>query len=37
MVSEFRDADSQHSIRLREIVSDGFWIKFFIELNKKKK
>ena len=35
MVSEIRAADSQHSIILREIVSDGFWIKFFIELNKK--
>ena len=27
MVSEFRAADSQHLVRLREIVSDGFLIK----------
>ena len=37
MGSEFRAADSQHSIRLREIVFDSFWIKFFIKLKKKNK
>ena len=37
MGSEFRAADSEHSIRLRQIVFDGFWMKFFIELKKKTK
>ena len=37
MGSEFLAADYQHSVRSREIVIDGFWTKFFIELKKKTK
>ena len=37
MGSEFRAADYQHSVRSREIVIDGSWTKFFIELKKNTK